>query len=318
MCIRGIFSFYLYMPKIQDISRSRLIWGIKFLVIGLGLVYLFYYLGSFSVEEVLVLEQFSPLKIMSLISTLLCFSVLNWLGEIKKWQGLVGYISLNFSAKQTLIAHGLSLFTPQKLGEYGGKCLFYTKVERYKIIALTGVGHFTQLMATLMFGGFGVIVIFSEFNLFQLYSLKWSWVWLLFPFIVMLKPLRRQLKKIYQHLKSIERHKIVKAFGWSLLRYMVFAHQFYVLLVVFEIQIEYATAMLGISLIYLMASILPVFSIADGLVKGSLALTIFGRFGFAAPSILTIVFLMWICNVIMPALIGYVWMLKWHPKLLIS
>jgi len=306
------------MPKIQDISRSTLIWGIKFLVIGLGVVYLFYYFGSISVEEVLVFEHFSSVKFMGLILILLCFSILNWLGEIKKWQGLVGAITLNSSAKQTLIAHGLSLFTPKKLGEYGGKCLFYAKAERYKIIALTGVGHFTQLMATFMFGGFGVMVFFSEFNLFQLYSLKWSWLFLLLPLIVLLKPLRRQLKTIYQHLKSIERHKIVNAFGWSLLRYVIFAHQFYVLLDVFEIQINYFIAMAVISMVYLMASILPIFSIADGLVKGSLALTIFGAVGFAAPSILAIVFLMWVSNTMLPALLGYGCMFKWRPKLLMN
>lgn len=304
------------MPKIQDISRSKLVWILKFLVFGLGVVYIYQYSLKFSEVQIHLTAILSHQKFLILISVLLVFASLNWFGEIKKWQGLVGHISIELSAKQSLIAHGMSLFTPQKLGEYGGKCLFYAKAEHYKIIALTGVGHFTQLVATLMFGVFGVVVLFSEFNVFRLLSLKWSWLFLILAFIVLLKLFRRQLETIFIHLKSIERQKIVRAQGWSLFRYVMFAHQFYFLLNVFEIKIDYMTATAVISMVYLMASILPVFSIADAIVKGSLAITIFGAVGFTEPSILTIAFLMWISNAILPALVGYVWMLKWRPKLL--
>jgi len=303
------------MPKIQDISRSKLIWGLKFLVIGFGLAYMIYYFNSVSVDSLLIFEKFSVLKIMILIVVLLILSVLNWFGEIKKWQGLVENISFHSSAKQSLIAHGLSLFTPQKLGEYGGKCLFYSKTERYKIISLTAVGHFSQLLATLCFGLLGSMVLFSELNIFQILTLKWSWVLFAIPLLFILKPVRYHFNKILMDIKKVEKDKFIRALIWSFFRYLCFAHQFYFLLNIFQIDISYTTAMSVIGMVYLVASILPVFSIADALVKGSIALSLSSLLGFTEPSILAIVFLMWISNVMLPAILGYLWMFNWRPEL---
>jgi uncharacterized membrane protein YbhN (UPF0104 family) len=306
------------MPKIQDISRSKLIWGLKFLVIGLGLWYITSYFRSVPVDDIQVFDWFGPQNSIFLILVLIIFSALNWFGEIKKWQHLVGDISVDLSAKQTIIAHSLSIFTPQKLGEFGGKCLFYSKAERYKIISLTAVGHLTQLMATLIFGMLGIIILFTEINIFQFLSLQWSWSLLTLPALLLVKPIRIKLKKIFTEIKYIERQKFINAFCWSVFRYLFFAHQFYLLLKLFEIEIPYLQGLCAISLVYFVASVLPVFAIADALVKGSIALSIFKLIGYGEPSILAIVFLMWISNVMLPAAIGYIWMLKWRPKLLMS
>lgn len=306
------------MPKIQDISRSQLIWGLKFLVIGLGLWYIISYFDSVAYNDISIFDGLHLQNSILVIFVLLIFSALNWFGEIKKWHNLIGDISINLSAKQSFIAHSLSIFTPQKLGEFGGKCLFYSKAERYKIISLTSAGHFTQLMSTLFFGVFGAIILINELNIFQFLSLQWSWSLLLFPAFLLVKPLKLQLKIIYKEIKHIERRKIIGAFGWSIFRYLFFAHQFYLLLILFEIQIPYLQSLCAISLVYFVASVLPVFALADALVKGSIALSIFNTIGYTGPSILAIVFLMWISNVMIPALIGYIWMLKWRPKLLMS
>ena len=98
-------------------------------------------------------------------------------------------------------------------------------------------------------------------------------------------------------------------------RYFIFLHQFVLLIVFFATQIPYYEMLICIFSIYLLASIIPIFSIADALIKGSIALTIFSFFGHNNPEILIIVFFMWISNVIIPALLGYMLLLKWQPKL---
>lgn len=302
------------MSKIQDISRFKLILGQKYLVFGLGGVYIYQYSQRFSEVQTQWTEDFSGHKILFLISVLLIFSGLNWFGEIKKWESLVGDVSTILSAKQTLIAHGLSLFTPQKLGEYGGKCLFYKESDYYRIIAFTAVGHFTQLLSTMVIGVFGIIVLFNQFNISEVLNFKWSWAFLVFPVLYFVKPIRQKTTKILEVLKNIEMSKIGLALGWSIFRYVFFAHQFYILLLCFNLDIPYFTALAAISLVYFIASLLPVFSIADALVKGSLALSIFGLLGFNSPAILMVVFLMWFSNSVLPAVIGYFWMFSWNPK----
>lgn len=306
------------MPNIQDISRSKLIWGFKFLVIGLGVVYIDLYFNSISKNDFLIFKDFSALKFFFLMLVLSLLSIGNWSGEIKKWQVLVGDISLKASTKQSLIAHSLALFTPQKLGEYGSKCLFYNRADHLRIIALTGVGHLTQLLATLGFGVFGVRMLYSQLDIFKLLSFSWLWVLLVLPIVFIIKPVRQKFSQLIDNLRKIERLKLSKAIFWSLGRYLIFSHQFFILLRLFDIQIPYINAMAVISLVYLFASILPVFALADALVKGSVALTIFSVIGYASPSILVIAFLMWVFNVMLPAILGYVWMLKWQPQLLIS
>jgi hypothetical protein len=303
------------MPKIQDISRSKLIWGFKFLVICLGLAYIILYFNSISKSDFLIFKQFSLLEIFVLMLVLGLLSMGNWFGEFKKWQVLVADISFKTSAKQSLIAHSLALFTPQKLGEYGGKCLFYTKTERSKIMALTAIGHLTQMLATLIFGSLGMLLLFSQVDIEQLLSFKWSWSFLILPLLLLIKPIRQEFKRIINVFRKVDMVLFKRAFYWSLLRYVCFAHQFLILLWIFGIHISYFEGIAAISIVYFIASVLPVFAIADPLVKGSLALTVFGLLGFLDSAILVVVVLMWITNTLFPALLGYIWMCSWRPQL---
>ncbi len=304
------------MPKIQDKYRSKLIIGLKILVGGLGLIYIFDYLSSLRQTEISHFEVLDGFDSILMISALISLSLLNWFGEIKKWQSLTGNLSFICSAKQSLISHGFSLFTPQKLGEYGGKCLFYPKNKHYTIIAYTIIGHFTQLLSTLVFGTIGIFILFSHFNFFHLFDFKWSWTALVLPVIFLIKPVRLKLKKILLIVKSTESQKIIEALGWAIFRYIVFAHQFYLLIILSGIEIPYIHCLSGISLVYLLAALMPVISIADLLVKGSLVITVFGLLGYNGTGFLFVVFLMWTGNTLLPAVTGYFWMLKWQPKLI--
>jgi hypothetical protein len=266
----------------------------------------------------LILNTFSVQKATLVCLVLLVLSILNWLGEIKKWQVLVGSISFFEASKETLIAHSLSLFTPNKIGEYGGKILFYAKTKRTEIVGLTSLGHLSQLFATLVFGSFGLLLLFSQIDVMTMFSIKWTWAFLIIPLIFLVKPIRIQIKKIINVLNNVKTGKKFQVISLSFFRYLIFSHQFCFLLWFFEINISYMQGFGAISIVYVVASVIPVFALADAILKGSVALTIFSFIGFAEPSILVIVFFMWMSNVMLPAFLGYVWMLKWQPKLLMS
>jgi hypothetical protein len=70
---------------------------------------------------------------------ILSFSFLNRFFEILKWQNLVSHlrkISLSEATAQVLGALTAGIFTPNGLGEYAGKALFFEKSETKKIIFL--------------------------------------------------------------------------------------------------------------------------------------------------------------------------------------
>lgn len=267
------------------------------------------------INQFLILKSDQYLLIALILISL---SFLNWMGEVIKWQKLVLNIDFKSSAKQSLISHSLALFTPQKLGEYGGKCMFYPKAQSYKIVALTASSHLTQLLTTICFGLLGILILASQINITEIFAFKWSWLFIIIPCLFGFKIIRKQFKKMYSEFEKIEGSIFKKALFWSVFRYLMFSHQFLVLMWVFGIDIGYVEGMAVISLVYLTASLLPVFALADAVVKGSVALTIMSLIGYPNPALLVISFLMWMSNVMFPALLGYIWMLFWKPELLVK
>jgi len=66
---------------------------------------------------------------------LLLFSIINWFFEIIKWKTLVfsiKNISFQEALKQSLGSLTASLFTPNRIGEYGAKAFYFYKTKRKK------------------------------------------------------------------------------------------------------------------------------------------------------------------------------------------
>ncbi len=312
------------MPKIQDKMRQKLILSLKFFVMLIGLAFVFWSIHTSKTEFGLLVEYWDSKSqnIVWVISILITGSIFNWFGEVKKWQKLVGNITYIESLRQSIIGHSFALFTPNKWGEYGGKCLFYDRTQSSKIIALTGLGHLSQLFMTLLFGSFGLLFIYNSFDNLELIQLKWSWLILLSILLIgiaiSLKTVRSKIWSIWFQFKNIKPEKIKATFLWSSFRYIIFAHQFLFLLWCFGAEVSYMLGLSLISSVYILSSIVPVLAIGDAVVKGSVAVMLMSFFGLPVSIVLLTVFLMWVANVIFPALFGFLWLWSWQPKYLKS
>lgn len=305
------------MPKIQDKMRFKAILGLKISVILMGLAFLFWSLQSSNLSLLSDYWSQEPKTIISAVFILIVFSVLNWFGEVKKWCYLVGHISVYKATRQTLVSHSLSIFTPNKWGEYGGKCLFYPKHLSPQIIAMTGLGHLCQLITTLVFGVFGLWMSTQKIKELNVIQVQWSWMMLL-PLLVIIfalcfKTIRHKIKLVFQSLVKTESSKIKIALFWSAFRYVVFAHQFLFLLWHFGAEIGYVDGIGLIGVVYLLSSLIPVFAIADVVVKGSIGITLMSFAGLSISQVLLAVFIMWLGNTMVPALLGYFWIWSWKP-----
>jgi uncharacterized membrane protein YbhN (UPF0104 family) len=90
-----------------------------------------------------------------MILFLLSFSFINRFLEILKWQNLVSFIktiSLGESTKQVLGALTAGIFTPNGLGEYAGKALYFDKKKAGKIIFLNLICNGVQMILTIFLG----------------------------------------------------------------------------------------------------------------------------------------------------------------------
>lgn len=247
---------------------------------------------------------------------LLLFSVANRFFEILKWQNLVKVIkpiSLGESSKQVLGALTAGIFTPNGLGEYAGKALFFSKNETKKVIFLNLICNGIQMILSVVFGTIG---------LFVLGYWKWSFAIIgLVIFLILFSFFTKKIKikgysieKLIQKINEIPKAIHNKNIGLAICRYLVFSHQYYFLFVLFGVDLPYTTLISSIAAVYFLASSLPSFQFLDFAVKGSVAIFFFGKLGVSDWIVVFISTLMWFLNVVLPVVIGSYFVLTFKPN----
>ncbi len=259
------------------------------------------------------------------------FIPLNWAFETWKWQVLVkNFESLSFwkCYKAILVGITFSLFTPNRIGEYGGRILLVKPENNWKGVIATLVGSFSQLLVLLSFGIIGLLFfIYFFINLDQ-------WIWLsifcvgvfftflmLFCFynidlvipIVKRIPFAHKLKPFVKHVKVLKNYSpsiLSSALLYSFLRYSTYTFQYFFMLQFFGIKVPIIEGLAGIATIFLLQTSIPLPPIWDLFARGQIALEIWGFFSENEIGILASTFTLWTLNLIIPALIGTVFIIK--------
>jgi len=275
-------------------------------------------------------EQLRNGNYLYLLATILLMP-LNWLFETLKWRVLIRKFEkqkLWRSYKAILSGVTLSIFTPNRIGEYGGRILLVKPENNWKAIIATLVGSFSQLLVLLSMGFMGLIYFTSHHlemptiaswglqvigvfliigMLFCFYNVK-----VLIP-IVKRIPYAHRLKKFVKDVKVLKNYtskELTIALWYSLARYGTYSLQYYLLLLFFGIKIPFLAAFAGIATIFLVQTSIPLPPLWDLLARGEVALQIWGVFDANEISILAATFSLWVINLIIPALIGTVFIVN--------
>jgi hypothetical protein len=305
------------MISISHKAKQLLVLLIKLLIVGGAFYFIYNQIAhNNQLNWVLFLEKFNKNKSFLGIVFILLLSFLNRFFEILKWQNLVSYIhkiSLFDATKQVLGALTAGLFTPNGIGEYAGKALFFEKSQTKNIVFLNLICNGIQLILSVVFGIFGL-----------LYLGYGKWVVLLlvviFGFLVLVFSLKKVKIKGYSitdlifKINEIPKSIYRKNNYLAVCRYLIFSHQYYFLFLAFDVLLPYFTLMATISTVYFLASSLPTFQFLDFAVKGSVAVYFFGLFGVNEWIVIFISTLMWFLNVVLPVLIGSYFVLVFKPK----
>jgi hypothetical protein len=263
---------------------------------------------------VFFLDQLDNLKAWApwVILFLLAMTGLNWFIEVLKWQRLATLIQLTTfgqALKQSLSSLTVSLITPNRIGEYGAKALYFKRKDRSRVILFNFIGNFSQMTTTVLFGMLGLWLVYESLPEMNLKELNWLNITLFVStigigLVILGKMWRGFYSKLISDLKSVPQETHMHVFALSLLKYMFFSHQFYFLLILFGVDLGYLECMSLLSVSYLISSLIPGFVIFDWLVKGSVAVAVFGRFGVDEILVLSITSVMWLLNFGLPSLIG--------------
>lgn len=250
---------------------------------------------------------------------------INWMFETKKWNILIrNFEKLSFGKSLAAILAGVtfSIFTPNRVGEYGGRVLFVKPENNWKAVVATLVGSYSQLLAILGFGvlGFGVFmslyleldqiisrgIIFLSIALISIMLFCFYNINLVIPLAKKI-PYAYRFKKIVKDvnvLRSYNRTILNQALLYAALRYLVYTFQYLLILRYFGIEVSMIEGLSGIATIYLFQTSIPLPPLMGLVARGELAILIWSNFSANEISILAATFILWIINIIIPALIG--------------
>jgi hypothetical protein len=207
------------------------------------------------------------------------------------------------ATKQVLAGVTAGLFTPNGIGEYAGKALYFPKAATKRVLFLNLICNGIQMVLTIVFGLIGLLYLGYTLYFFILIGIGF----LVLTFLFLTKNANIKgysialfLEKIAEIPKKIHQKNILLATA----RYLTFSHQYYFLFLLFGVEIDYFTLMATITAVYFIASSLPSFQFLDFIVKGSVAIWFFDKLNIDEYVVLFISTFMWLLNVVLPVVIG--------------
>lgn len=249
----------------------------------------------------------------------------NWGLETQKWRCLLRRftpISYWQSYRAILAGVAFSLFTPNRMGEYGGRVLAVPPRHGWKAVLATLVGSMSQWLVLFGAGIIG-LAVFSSFAVFGKEELL-PWLFAAGAIIVLglgllffhlhrlpgwlgYLPFYRYFHRVLRLVSFVKRYRkrdLIQVFGLACLRYATYSAQYYLLLRFMGISVSPLTGFSGISTLFLLQTSLPLPPVVGLFARGEAALFVWGQFGGQPMPILAATFGLFIINLTAPALLG--------------
>ena len=303
---------------------------LKMVIAGLALFFLYHQLADKQ-----NIHHFTDINIIDKIKNniygiifVFLMMFLNWFIEALKWRFLISKIekiSIIRSLRAIFSGITVSAFTPNRIGEYGGRVFCLKEGDRGQAVLITVIGSMSQLITTIVFGTIGLLclpmynseilgVIFLEdiaysFFVFLFISLD---ILLIFFFLntSFLAKFLSRIKFLYPYKKYTNvfsfynSTELLKVLIFSVLRYVVFSTQFFILLRLFDVHITFFDAYVLITSMFLIISVIPSIAITELGVRGSIAILLFGLVSSNDIGIILSTFFLWSINLLIPSIIG--------------
>ena len=259
------------------------------------------------------------------LASIVLLALVNWNAEAQKFKMLIaGEIHLSNSRAFLTILGGMAIsnFTPARTGEYIGRGLLLKKTHPIKVVIATVAGNIAQVLMTYSLGllCIGVAILFTDFGGEFIQGSKLLYVGILcilmVVFIVRVKKmlplimqkLPRKLARALSLIKKYDKKLYSKVVAVAFVKYVVFAVQFYLLLQLFSDFALPLSAIVFVPVAYLMQSLVPVPAVSDIGVRVVVSQMLFGAF-LADYAILQAVTCIWFINLILPGLLGTIYLL---------
>lgn len=241
----------------------------------------------------------------------------NWMLETLKWRALLS-VHTSTGWRQTLQAVmggiALAIFTPARVGEYGGRLYYMPHADRWPVAMSTLMGSLSQNIVAFSCGLISVAIMLRHNAVIVILCILvmiggWiafgraqhvvRWICALCRHPLFYKVLRQA-----EHLGDYPAGVIRKALLFALLRYAVYTLQFILLLKLFEPSASLLVLALGVSALYLFHTLLPLPPVADVLARTNVAFILWAGSDLSELSISLASLIVWTINLLVPAMAG--------------
>ena len=245
---------------------------------------------------------------------------INWLLETVKWQLLIKsnepFIHL---LKSVIAGVTLGFVTPGRAGEFVGRVMFVAEENKTKIFYLSSIGGIAQSVATLTAGVFFVF-IWSGNSFFYGLTIGVAVAFLVFYSRFDL------LTRLLSSNSFLQKHSLIihpsempnmttqlKVLALSFVRFGVYLLQYVLLLMFFGVSNNFFLLLVHSGVFLVAQTFSPMMPLVDISYRSGSALYVFSDMTNTI-GVLSAVMLVWLINLVIPSVIGYLFILNGFRK----
>ncbi len=273
-------------------------------------------------------SSLSAYRVWIVLITLFLLMLLNWFLEALKWKYLlrnVEKISTWRAVESVFCGLTWAVFTPNRIGEYGGRVFFLSPRKRVIGVVSMSVGAIGQMVVTNVLGSLALLWFvgrFMDLNIIINFALTFLVAlfcsfFLLFYFniqlidnllakIKIIKPFRRFFRILAKYKKA----DLSRILAYCLSRFVVFTTQYCLVIILLIPEIPVFPMILILFILFFVQSALPSLDIFDIGVRALTASYFFGFLTDQEVAIMAATACIWLINLIIPAILGSGFVLK--------
>lgn len=302
---------------------------IKALLAVVALAYLVYRLVTFEHWDQAgerFSEAFRGNRLFFLAAAILMI-VMNFSSEAIKWKRLVNRlepVSYWKAMSGVLSSLTMAITTPNRIGDVITRGLILKRGHRLAGTGYTFLCILAQMVVTVTLGlcgaatylpandyvlknhqdswmltlgisisaGIVLVILFFSIDKLSGFFQRFRWLKVFHPFLLALQGVSARDKAFL--------------LLFSTIKFLTYIVQFYLVMHFFGIHLTPFTGLSAVALIYLILHFVPVPTVGDLGVRGSVSILILGPYTSDVPAIVFTTFLIWIINIMIPAIIGLV------------
>jgi len=271
-------------------------------------------------------SSFTDTRVLNFILVFVLMFV-NWSLEALKWKiSVQGVQPVSFFRSLKAIFSGVSfsVTTPNRTGEYLGRVLYMDDGNRLKVISLTILGSISQLLVTIFFGLLGLLILRPGITNMHLSSwMEWikdlGIIGASLAFVVLTVfyfrigwlvkwidkiPAIKKYIWLINELEKTDTTQLMRLLSISMLRYFVFATQYFLLFRFFGVEVNWWQGFWATAIVFFVMAITPTIELFEVVKKMYITKEIFAIFTVNTLAIGFVTTTIWCINLVIPAAIG--------------